>query len=69
MRAEPDTFSRCLELCNRGLLTLKSLLGELDIQVKNNKRIRGVKAVLQQGKIEKLKVRLKSAQLMLMLSR
>jgi len=68
MRAKPDTFSRCLELCNRGLLTLQTLVGELDLKVKKSRRIGGVRAVLQQNKVQKLKARLQSAQFMLMFS-
>ncbi|TVY91039.1 hypothetical protein LAWI1_G003473 [Lachnellula willkommii] len=65
---EPAFASRCLELCRKGAGILEAVVKEADEEIRKRKRVGGVKAVLKKGMIERLKERLRSAQLMLMLS-
>ncbi|TVY13607.1 hypothetical protein LARI1_G008209 [Lachnellula arida] len=65
---EPAFASRCLELCRKGAGILEAVVKEADEEIRKRKRVGGVKAVLKKGTIERLKERLRSAQLMLMLS-
>jgi hypothetical protein len=60
--------SKCQELCQKGLKALQDVVHELESEMKKRKRVGSVKAVLKKGTVDKLKDRLRSAQLLLMLS-
>jgi hypothetical protein len=60
--------SRCLELCRRGAGILESVAKDLDQKIKRKKRIGGIKAVLKNDSINKIRDKLRSAQSMLLLS-
>lgn len=65
---EPAFSSRCLELCRKGAGILETVVKEIDVEIGKRKRVGSFKAVLKKGTIERLKERMRSAQLMLMLS-
>ncbi|TVY41704.1 hypothetical protein LOCC1_G005526 [Lachnellula occidentalis] len=65
---EPAFASRCLELCRTGAGILEAVVKEAGEEIRKRRRVGGMKAVLKKGTIERLKERLRSAQLMLMLS-
>jgi hypothetical protein len=60
--------SKCQELCRGGLGALQDVVHELGSEMKKRKRVGSVKAVLKKETVDKLKDRLRSAQLLLMLS-
>jgi hypothetical protein len=60
--------TRCLELCRRTADILESVAKDLDDETRRKKRMGGIKAVLKNESINKLRDRLRSAQTMLLLS-
>jgi len=68
LHLEPAFANRCLELCRKGASILEAVVKEADEEIRKRRKVGGVKAVLKKGTIERLKERLRSSQLMLMLS-
>ncbi|TVY32214.1 hypothetical protein LSUB1_G008307 [Lachnellula subtilissima] len=68
LHLEPAFANRCLESCRKGASILEAVVKEADEEIRKRRKVGGVKAVLKKGTIERLKERLRSAQLMLMLS-
>jgi hypothetical protein len=64
----PESLSKFLILCHKGAETLETVIRELDAEVKKRRLFGGLKVVLKLGTINKLKERVRSAQLMLLLS-
>jgi hypothetical protein len=59
---------KCLDLCRRGAAVLSTFVGQAEQEIAKKRRIGSVKMVLKKGLIDTLKDRLKTVQLMLMLS-
>ena len=60
--------TRCLELCRRSADILESVAKDLDDETRRKKRMGGIKTVLKNASINKFRDRLRSAQMMLLLS-
>jgi hypothetical protein len=60
--------TRCLELCRRSADILESVAKDLDDETRRKKRMGGIKTVLKNESINKFRDRLRSAQMMLLLS-
>lgn len=60
--------TRCMELCRRSADILESVAKDLDSETRRKKRMGGIKAVLKNESINKFRDRLRSAQMMLLLS-
>ena len=59
---------KCLDLCRRGAAVLGTVVGQAEQEIAKKRRIGSVKMVLKKGLVDTLKDRLKTVQLMLMLS-
>jgi hypothetical protein len=68
--SEPDSPSmrKCWEQCSRALRVLEAIVQELHRDIERGRRLGSFKAVLRKGAIERLKDRLKSAQIMLLMA-
>ncbi len=64
----PTSSMKCMELCRDGTNLLLGVVSDLDTEIGKKRRIGSVKAVLKKGTVERLRERLRSAQMMLMLS-
>jgi hypothetical protein len=64
----PLSATRCLELCQKGTTILGSAVADLDLAIRTRRKIGSIKAVLKKGTMNRLRDRLKNAQVMLMLS-
>jgi len=60
--------AKCIEMCRKGADILSGVVKELDVEMTKRKRVGGFKTVLKKGTISRLRERLKSAQIMLMIS-
>jgi hypothetical protein len=65
---DSSSMRKCLEHCSRGLGILEAIVRELDMDIGRRRRIGSFKAVLKKGSIDRLKDRLKSAQIMLLMA-
>lgn len=60
--------ARCIESCQQAIKVLESLLNELELQVGKRRLLGGVRMVLKKPTIEKIKDRLRDAQMALLMS-
>jgi hypothetical protein len=67
-KLDSSSMRKCWEHCSRGLGLLEAIVRELDADIGKQRRIGSFKAVLKKGTIERLKDRLKSAQIMLLMA-
>lgn len=65
---DSSSMRKCWEHCSQGLGVLEAIVRELDMDIGRRRRIGSFKAVLRKGTIERLKDRLKSAQIMLLMA-
>jgi hypothetical protein len=65
---DSSSMRKCWVHCSRGLGILEAIVRELDMDIGKRRRIGSFKAVLKKGSIERLKDRLKSAQIMLLMA-
>jgi hypothetical protein len=65
---DSSSMRKCWAHCSRGLGILEAIVRELDMDIGKRRRIGSFKAVLKKGSIKRLKDRLKSAQIMLLMA-
>ena len=65
---DSSSMRKCWEHCSRGLGILEAIVRELDMDIGRRRRIGSLKAALKTGSIKRLKDRLKSAQIMLLMA-
>lgn len=67
-RVSSVSLKMCLDLCQRGAEILGTVVREAEQEIVKKRRIGSLKMVLKKGLVDKLRDRLKTVQLMLMLS-
>jgi hypothetical protein len=65
---DSSSVRKCWEHCSRALRVLQTSVRELDVDIGRRRRVGSFKAVLKKVSIERLKDRLKSAQIMLLMA-